>query len=114
MPPWVNPVRSDDMVRSEDASVDPLGWMPFTNDGYPAPGRYPLTLEQIKAGFVDSSRFAASVTRRPCFSGLTTYVARWRELEDRMEEVLAGQRLLLSAWLGGSFISLGRLDPNKC
>ena len=76
--------------------------------GHLPPGRYRATLTEIHARFVDHPDFAESLTRPDVWDGFIGYMTAWQ----RLEEALAEQQLVMSAWLGGSFISMKR-DPSN-
>lgn len=80
--------------------------------GHLPPGRYRATLTEVHARFVDHADFAGSATRGAIWDGFVAYMAAWREVEDTLADVLGGRPLVMSVWLGGSFIS-GKLDPHN-
>jgi len=101
------------MAPSAEPLASPADLMPFTKDGYPYRGRYLLTLDQVKAGFVDAQVFAASTTRRRCWDGLLKYLQLWCKFRDRLGGVPGAEDQPTCLWLGGSFISLASLNPNN-
>lgn len=63
-------------------------------------GRFPLTLDEVCAQYVQDSVFSGSVTRGEL----------WTEWENHRCSVEAAVGSLGRVWLGGSFVS-GKLDP---
>ncbi|BCJ71200.1 hypothetical protein CS0771_07440 [Catellatospora sp. IY07-71] len=84
----------------------------FARNGHLPPGRYKVTMEQVRERFVEDSRFKDSATRLDRWDGLTKYLALWRAAEDRVAPILDGRSLIKSVWLGGSFIS-SKVDPGN-
>ncbi|GIJ26098.1 hypothetical protein Vqi01_12600 [Micromonospora qiuiae] len=87
---------------------------PATNElGFPQHGRYLLDLDEVKAAFVEAEIFQSSTTRRDCWQGLLNYLQMWRSFEDRLGQTVGDEGLIISLWLGGSFISTVKLDPRN-
>ncbi|GAA2381041.1 hypothetical protein Cme02nite_15320 [Catellatospora methionotrophica] len=78
---------------------------PLDERGHLPIGRYTVTLDDVRRRFVDDDVFANSSTREALWQGLTSYLALWRRVEDKAAAVLDGRTILMSVWLGGSFIS---------
>jgi hypothetical protein len=74
--------------------------------GHIPPGRYATTLTEIQAEYVDAPRFQSSSTRSDIWAGFLAYLSAWRAAQDE-----AGRDVLLSLWIGGSFIS-SELHPS--
>jgi hypothetical protein len=101
------------MAQSAAPLASPADLIPFTEDGYPCRGRHLLTLDQVKAGFVDAQVFATSATRRQCWDGLLTYLQLWRAFSIRLSDVPEARDQPACLWIGGSFISVASLNPNN-
>lgn len=92
----------------------PSDILPFNDLGYPVPGRYRLTLDQVKSAFVGAEVFAASATRLRCWVGLVSYLQMWSSFASRFDPLLGrSERFTKCLWLGGSFIGVAKLDPNN-
>lgn len=65
-------------------------------------GRYACSLAELKAAFVDDSRFAQSTTRAEIFEDLLTTRALFDAKSPDMVEAV---------WVGGSFVT-GKIDPD--
>lgn len=75
-------------------------------------GRYHATLDEVYARFVVHPDFDGSPTRQAIWEGFIGYLGAWGCLEDTMSPFLGGERLVLSTWLAGSFVS-GKFDPHN-
>lgn len=75
------------------------------DDGHLPPGRFRCTVDEVFGRFVDHSDFTASVTRRQHFTRLIEYLNAWSAIERK-----AGESILRSIWIGGSFTS-NKVDP---
>jgi hypothetical protein len=75
-------------------------------------GRYHATLSEVHSRFVVHSDFEGSPTREAIWQGFIAYMAAWGCLEDTMAPYLGGERLILTTWLAGSFVS-SKFDPDN-
>jgi hypothetical protein len=101
------------MTVEAERLTSPADLLPFTELGFPQHGRHLLTLDEVKSAFVEAEIFQESVTRPDCWLGLLQYLQMWRLFEDKLSQVVNDDGLILSLWLGGSFVSTVRLDPNN-
>lgn len=75
-------------------------------------GRYHATLAEIHGRFVSHPDFAKSSTRQAVWDGFIAYMTAWRRLEDELAAYLGGERLVMTTWLAGSFVSR-KPDPGN-
>src|SRR5436309_2332833 len=87
------------MSEVADASVIDLPALDLTTGCLP-PGRYPATLDGVRAAFVEAPALSASKTRPDRWSGFLAYISAWEQIEG-----LLGERIVLAWWIGGSFVS---------
>ncbi|WP_434450088.1 DUF6932 family protein [Lentzea sp. E54] len=86
---------------------------PFLEDQeHLPPGRFRLSWDEARELLVDNPLFAGSQSRSELWRGLTRYIARFFELQDRYEDLLDGRQLALFVWIGGSFASK-KVDPRQ-
>lgn len=86
---------------------------PFVSDQeHLPPGRCRLTWDEAEELLVNSPMFEGSLSRPRLWRGLTMYIARFFELQERYAELLSGQQLVHFIWIGGSFASR-KLDPRQ-
>jgi hypothetical protein len=83
-----------------------------TATGHLPLGRYHATLDEVYQRFVSHPAFAESPTRELIWDGFVAYMLAWHVLEEKLTEFLGGKRLVMSTWLGGSFIS-AKPDPGN-
>jgi hypothetical protein len=81
-------------------------------DYFLAPGRYRVEADEARALLVGNSRFKDSATREQIWDGFERYMGRFFILDDHFSDVLQGESLVHSVWLGGSFVS-SRVDPRN-
>ncbi|MEE8667258.1 MAG: hypothetical protein SOI13_05205 [Bifidobacterium mongoliense] len=68
-------------------------------------GRIRASLEDIEESYVENPLFLQSTTRKIVWAGFTKYISAWKAVENQY-----GDKLLLAAWISGSFIS-SKLNP---
>lgn len=69
-------------------SLEPSGFLPL--------GRFPCTLDELEAEFVDSPTFTGSATRSEVFADFLSVVGMLRAFDASLVE---------RAWIGGSFVT---------